>query len=552
MDNLQLRSRRAQQISWFLLAISFAIGLITLRRGYFGDEADYLVVASSILKGNVLYRDVFSHHFPFPYYWTAVIIGLFGKSIVAARMSLLVFQTLGFGIGMRLGGDCLSVSIAAFIWSLLRPCYKGNLVIYSSFAAPALMLVMILVLAVLRDRINPGWKHWSVIGLFSVIAFLSDPLSIYAVTLMLVFLFSKKLQWGSITSLIIIAGFILCLAYLGGSGSLQAFWNQAILFNSNVYNHYLYTTPFRFVDLFNMIVGCLGITDTMWLRLNPFRPISEEAAILSQWLFTGFLFRFAVLMSSLRMVLTRRYRAGLFLFLFSACTLVISKGGFRAQPFIMIAIMAISMLLADGWRVEPGNRLLRMVHRSVFVSTLFLAGWLCVRLGMNVYSQRHSSGIADLETDRRTMADISAFACGESDVQLALYPYGSYEYWFTEMKPIAGYTYMWPWVADIALDEVISELKRKEILAIVSIRDGVIWQKYDTKVYLKSLRDYLEKWYTKVANDVYISPELTKRCSARGMFPGKQYADSAESGADHADSPRMKRKQEKLLRVVTP
>lgn len=552
MDSIQSMSRRTQAVSWFLLALSFAIGLITLRRGYFGDEADNLVVASLILKGSVLYRDVFSHHFPFPYFWMALTIGLFGKSIIAARLSLLVFQTLGFGIAMRLSGDCLSVSIAAFIWSLLRTHYNGNLIVYSSFAAPALMVIMILVLAVLRDRINPGWKHWSVIGLFSVIAFLSDPLSIYAVTLMLVFLFSKKLLWGSQTVLVISVGLILCFLYFVASGSLQSFWNQGVLFNSNVYNHYRFASPLHFIDLFNIVVGCLGITDKMWLRLNPFRPISEEAAILNQWLFTGFLFRFAVLMNSLRMALTRRYRAGLFLFLFAACTLTISKGGFRGQPFIMIALSAVSMLLADGWRVETGSRALRLVHRVVFISTLCLAGWLCVRLGVNVYSQRHISCIASIENDRRAISDISVYACGENNVQLALYPYGGYEYWFTEMKPVAGYTYMWPWVAEVALHEVISELKRKERLAIVSIRDGIIWQKYDTKVYLKTLRNFLEKSYVEVVDDVYISPELAARCANRGIISEEISAGRLKRGKDRGDSPEIERKQDVLLRMVAP
>ncbi len=171
---------------------------------------------------------------------------------------------------------------------------------------------------------------------------------------------------------------------------------------------------------------------------------------------------------------------------------------------------------------------------------------------MHVYSQRHISGIAEIETARWTIADISVFACGEKDVQVALYPYGGYEYWYTEMKPVAGYTYMWPWVADVALHDVIAELNREKTLAIVSIRDSVIWRKYDTKIYLKSLRDYLEKSYTKVARDVYISPELEARCASRGIIPGEISADHADSGTRGSDSPKMKRKQEMLLRVVTP
>ena len=32
-------------------------------------------------------------------------------------------------------------------------------------------------------------------------------------------------------------------------------------------------------------------------------------------------------------------------------------------------------------------------------------------------------------------------------LSLAYYPEGSYTYWFSDMKPVSKYIFMWPWVS---------------------------------------------------------------------------------------------------------
>ena len=83
------------------------------------DEADNLVVGLLLTRGYVLYRDVFSHHFPFPYYWVAAIVSLFGKSIFAVRLSVWLFQIVSFGIAMKLSGFGVEAE-AAILKNLLK------------------------------------------------------------------------------------------------------------------------------------------------------------------------------------------------------------------------------------------------------------------------------------------------------------------------------------------------------------------------------------------------------------------------------------------------
>jgi hypothetical protein len=121
---------------WLLVLVSFCIGFLTIYWGTEGDEADNLVVGTLIARGSVLYRDIFSHHFPFPYFWTALVVSLFGKSLLWIRASVWLFQIASFGIAMELSGYCLTLGCAAFFWSITRIFYQGNLVLYSSFCAP--------------------------------------------------------------------------------------------------------------------------------------------------------------------------------------------------------------------------------------------------------------------------------------------------------------------------------------------------------------------------------------------------------------------------------
>ena len=97
---------------------------------------------------------------------------------------------------------------------------------------------------------------------------------------------------------------------------------------------------------------------------------------------------------------------------------------------------------------------------------------------------------------------------GVDNVLLADYPGGTYSYWFTELEPVAGYVYMWPWTAEVAIDDVLNELKEPGVNAIVSIKAIKVWGKYDTGKYLEPLQTFLDNNFVKLDNDIYVSRSL--------------------------------------------
>lgn len=513
MTNIHNFIKNRKAIGAGLLAASFVIGLISLTKGQFGDEADNLVVGSLLLKNYTLYSDVFSHHFPFPYYWTALMIGLFGKSLFMMRFSVLAFQTLVFIIGMRISRNYLLVGVTAIIWSILRSYYKGNMVLYNSFASAALVLVLLTTMVLLQQHIVPNWKHFLIIGVFSVIAFLSDPLSVYAIAIAVIFIFTKKPTWGIYVGLVIVAGLSLYLGYLLISGSFQAFWTNAITFNSEIYAKYIYTNPLRIKGILTHISNGLEIQNKAWLNFDPFKPITDEYTALDRWIFTGFLFRFSIITTTIFLALKKKYRAAVFLYLFAASTLIINKWDFRGQPFILVSLVAVSALITRDWWHDTNNKLLKTTQIVVGIVVLLMTGWLCSMLLLDTYYKHETFGEIQFTTFKEESAYIQDLTCGQPNVLLAHYPVGSYYYWFTDMEPVSKFVFMWPWVAEVGLSDVIDELDQEEALAIVVRRDMVVWGAYDTKEYLHPLDEFLETNYKKVNEGIFISPELDSRCA---------------------------------------
>ena len=96
--------------------------------------------------------------------------------------------------------------------------------------------------------------------------------------------------------------------------------------------------------------------------------------------------------------------------------------------------------------------------------------WLCFRLIAHVFVDLNShSGEALFAYFEHEASKIHEMSCNQDDVLLAHYPAGTYSYWFTEMAPVSKYVFMWPWVADVGLEDVIKELSQSQIRAVVII-----------------------------------------------------------------------------------
>ncbi|MEW5939867.1 MAG: hypothetical protein AB1750_09420 [Chloroflexota bacterium] len=549
-------------IGWILLAISFLLGLLTLYWGEFVDEADNLVVGSLLLQGQVLYRDVFSHHFPFAYYWMAGVVALAGKTIFAARFSVLLFQVASFALLMRLTRKHLLLGLTALMWGIARPFYLGHMMIYPSFDGISLFVVFVLTLYTLQETLPPTWLHWLTIGAYSLIAFLSNPLSAYAIGITLIFLFIRKPAWELKAGTVIGVGLALYFGALALSDSLQAFWQDVVIFNSQVYNKYTGVQPIRTLNFFSYALTGLGLPYIHWFDFDLFKPIQIGYAQIDAWFFTGFLYRLGIIGASVLMiaqnkktdvVASRRPERsvtkskdgggatpssdmrllpfgyaqdkrregrpprndvlpGMYLYLFAAATLLIAKAHYRSQAFILVAMIALSMFALGEVRWDSVKPAMASAGRTLRVIVLAMTLWLGVRLvGQMIHDRADLTYDANFQKYEREANRLERLACDLPDVRLAYYPEGVYAYWFSGLQPASKYLFLWPWVAEVGQEEMIRELAEQEYV-IVIVTDETVWDAYPTSDYLRPLLDYLDANYQKVGKETYLSPALFQAC----------------------------------------
>jgi len=508
---MKKRTDKTEVLAWGALLLAFCIGCATIYWNSYVDEGDNLITGLLLSRGAVLYRDVFSHHFPFTYYWAAVVISIFGKSILAVRLSVWIFQIASFALAMKLSRFYLTLGVAGLCWSIVGPLYRSNVLLYNPFAAASLLVVFVLVLAIATGQIKPSWMHALVIGLFSAIAGLSDPLAVYAVGVALIFLVVTDWRRGLAAGATLGAGIAVYAAYLAASGTLADFWNRAVLFNSQIYNQYLPASPIRFREYLGQIVRGLEVLAPDWRETNPLREITTYYDRLDRWFFTGFFYRLTIVLAAVHFALQRRFRAALFVYFFAAALLVINTRTFRSAPFVMIALVAVAGIVTGEWWTPGPSKALAVFQSATRVLVACMALWLGARVITYTYQNRqvinYGAAFAAHEAEAKMIRD--KLACGRPDVGLAYYPGNPYIHWFSDLTPLAGYPYMWPWVAEVALPDVIRALGHGS--AIAYVQETTVWSRYRTADYLRPLYEYLNRNYVKAAFDNwYVSPDLVE------------------------------------------
>jgi hypothetical protein len=505
-----LKTKRARdRLGWGLLLAAFVIGCFTLPVNSFSDEGDNLNTGLLMLRGYTLYGDLFSNHFPFAYYWVAAVVGLFGKSIAVVRLSVWLFQIASFAVAMKLSRYVLPLGIMSLMWGTIRHMYSGNMILYHSFSSVSLVVVFAIVLAVVLDTVDANWRHSLAIGLFSTIAILSDPLTIYASAIALIYLLVSDRKQGLMALLFAGTGLALYAGWLLVSGTFQGFVDDAILFNARIFSNYKDASPARFGTMWEQAIRGLEILDPVWRNFDPFLPIPYNGS--DRWLFTGLLYRLAIIVAAFLLLLQKNFRAASFLYLFACATVLNNTKGFRAAPFILLALLVASALMTGAWWKKEKRNLTRL--QTVLGA---LIGLMMIWLGLRVAVLTFVQSRDDLSYERHfagpeaRAAEIKDLACDQPDVHLARYPAPGYFLWFTDMKPVSRFTYMFPWEAEVYLDEVISALDQEQMLAIVSIRDREVWG-YPTEEFLHPLFEYLDENYVRIGSE-YVSPALAAQC----------------------------------------
>jgi hypothetical protein len=342
-------------VAALLLALAALVRLSYVYAYTFTDESDTLLAGYLISRGAVLYRDIFSHHFPFAYHWVALVIALFGRSIFAVRVSVIVFQLGCLAMAARLTRCYLAVGLTALVWAFVGYLYFGNMALYQSFKAPAVLVVFVTALGVLTRGSTVGRRAALGIGILAAIAVLADLLSVYPLALSFLAMRLAGVRIGRMA--VATAVPLVCYAfYLLTTASARDFYADAIAFNADVYSRFTGTSALPLAAFGAKLVRGLGVVDARWLA-EGFTLTAPSPGRADHWLFTGLLLRAGVVLLALALLLGRQPLAAGFVYVVAASLQATwGEEGFRAMPFVMVAIFsAVTLVLGPADRAAGGE-----------------------------------------------------------------------------------------------------------------------------------------------------------------------------------------------------
>lgn len=441
---------------YILLVLSFLIGLTKVYYGRFVDEADTMTIGWLITEGYTLYDDVFSHHFPFPYYWSAMVVAIFGNAFAAVRISILLLQTLLFATGMRISRFYLAIGLTSLTWNLINQYHRGQEAIYATFSGIFTSVIFILVFSLLTNRSKTSRLTLTLLGILTGVALLTDPLLIYAIVISFIALFIsglnfqpgknhregfRRVLWVGLAAGLILGIFAITLLI---TGSADDFYREAILFNSEIYSKYVHAQPFDISKITHNILSGLDILNQQWYQytspffeLETYRSVSlENENLYNTWIFSSFFFRLSILGCITGLLLNRKYPAGIFLYFYAAALLVRAEEGIYAIGFVITSLFAGFYLLTElrspilikdpptSSKKVPG--MIWSIARFTWIALLLVTGlmlsWLAFRGAYYI-----ASNWFDIANDNHITQyvafgdDIRQVSCGQEDIELSVF-----------------------------------------------------------------------------------------------------------------------------------
>jgi hypothetical protein len=111
-------------------------------------------------------------------------------------------------------------------------------------------------------------------------------------------------------------------------------------------------------------------------------------------------------------------------------------------------------------------------------------------------------------------AEIRRTNCDRNGLEMLEYPYNPMVYFVNKIPPASKYTFMHPWVAQIALPELISELRVHPSAVVVIKTTKQVWEVYPANVYLAPLIEFLNQNYQTMGRTLWKSREISGSCDA--------------------------------------
>ena len=462
------------QLATGLLALALFTFVGVVREPVFVDEADNVMGACLMSRGGLVYRDFFSHHFPAPYYALASLGESGACSVLAGRVLGVVGLVVASALFAIVARNALA-PLALVVMGLVAPLYYLQLYLAETFIA----IGLIVTLATLteaggrrRGRIGQGFR---LLGLTILAS--SSPLGLMMALVLtpLVVLGAGRPYTPTIATCA--AALLGWPAVLAVQGTLPAFVDQAIRFNTQVYARYLtveLTNPLALLWQTLAFVRHRFSFAMDWL-------IGQETKATAANFAVGFELLLVVLFGAL--LIGRRderlFRLGVLLLV----PLAVSRDGFHLAPFVALACFGCVHLLPP------------ILWRSGRLQILAVVlGLVALRIYL-FFLPMHPSEADELAESLRPEVQVQrASSPSEPVLYLPIAPQG---YLADDRRPGSFYTSFLPWQADVpgAEDRLIADIEQNRVKVIVLDQEALIWDAYRLSEYAPRLHAHIMATY---------------------------------------------------------
>jgi hypothetical protein len=376
-----------------LLGFFTILFLILLTNAFhftYPDEFDNITGGYFISQGRLPYTGFFTHHGPFAYFFSYLIVLFSGASFVAFRILLSIsylLMALGFYLYLqkRFSNAYQTLNLVLISFMAVGATYNwGHMLLADSLAGLLILPAYIIVLLLLYSRDKIRTVDIWIIAVLSALTLLTSITYIYAIAVLYLFLgivycINYSTSFFSIRTIkhlgIVLLPYILFIIYLLVTKSWSDFYYQAIYFNKEYYIsgpngaspahnpiRFAVTIFFNFYQNFRAI---LNLTKDLNFG-NPF----SQAQALGDFLIIIFF------------VIQRRFAAAVFVFL-EICFIsarsnpyTTSETDYQAMPYYYLSIFNGLFLIDQLWKslnlsVNTAKKVV-FGFMLIFVSTYYI------------------------------------------------------------------------------------------------------------------------------------------------------------------------------------
>ena len=495
--------------------IGFAISIFMAPYGIFCDEADVITASWLMSKGELLYKDIFSHHMPVPYFFLEI-FQFFSNNLVFLRISFAIVTQAYFillYLFFRKKLHPYVIPIVSVLWGLVRHMFMQQMILADTFVALGLFTVFLEIVThkeakyALKDKILIAFATFISFGSSLIVVY---PLMIfylyYIIKRIVLYVKEKEKALAYFKEDLGFAGIVLCpfflfAFYLLATNTWGDFWENAIFFNTDYYSLYNgEETPITLI-----LNQFLNFPHKTWLHFFISTAYFPDMFYYTTDMFISFNYLVFLVWSVIALWRYKK-RAILYILFIYFCYM---RDGFHVTPFILFTQYMVAEALIWAFSKMKTEKKAKPKETIAVVLILFYAILHFALLGNDLKGLLEGN---EYVTDYgKEYKDVIIAVTEEEDTIWAV-PMKAELYFVTNRMPANENIFYLPWqsIKSGVNEEIQKDLIENKAKVIVYDGEELLWSdKIVTSEYCGWLEEFLQESYftIKGLDNVYFLKE---------------------------------------------